>query len=222
MTRHEVLDAMYRDPDVADAIGKMEPADLRDDLRQEMFLVLAELDEERLLTMAREGWVKFFLVRTMLNMIKSDRSTFYNKFRRGFAELKETGDRYEAEEGEEAARYVRDAMKGLHWYEASLIELYAESGQNIAKISRDTRIPYRSLFKTIGKVKETMRKEIRKGEQDTQRVRLRLAIEVELPARADVDAIIDHIDLLDAGCREAIVSRGTLTKYSGFKIGKIG
>jgi DNA-directed RNA polymerase specialized sigma24 family protein len=213
---------MYRDPDVAEAIGKMEPSDLRDDLRQEMFLVLAELDEERLLTMAREGWVKFFLVRTMLNMIKSDRSTFYNKFRRGFAELKETGDRYEAEEGEEAAAYVRDAMKGLHWYEASLIELYAESGQNIAKISRETRIPYRSLFKTIGKVKETMRREIRKGEQETQRVRLRLAIEVELPAGADVDAIIDHIDLLDVGCREAIVSRSNLTKFSGFKIGKIG
>lgn len=222
MTRHEVLNAMYRDPDVAEAIGKMEPADLRDDLKQEMFLVLAELDEERLLTMAREGWVKFFLVRTMLNMIKSDRSTFYNKFRRGFAELKETGDRYEREEGEEAASYVREAMRGLHWYEASLIELYAESGCNIARISRETRIPYRSLFKTIGKVKEHMRKEIRKGEREVQRVRLRLAVEIELPASFNVDAIIDHIDLIDAGCRDAISARGPLTKFTGFKIGKIG
>jgi hypothetical protein len=221
MTRHEVLESMYRDPDVADAIGKMEPAELRDDLRQEMFLVLAELDEERLLTMAREGWVKFFLVRTMLNMIKSDRSTFFNKFRRGFAELKETGDRYEQEEGPDAAHYVRDAMRGLHWYEASLLEVYAENGCNIARISRETRIPYRSLFKTINKVKQQMKQEIRKGERETQRVRLRLSVEIELPATMDVDGIIDHLDLIDAGCRDAIATRGPLTKFSGFKIGSI-
>ena len=71
-------------------------------------------------------------------------------------------------------------------------------------------------------MKDTLRKEIRKGEQDTTRVRLRLAVEIELPAGSDVDAIIDHIDLLDAGCRDAIVARGTLTRFSGFKIGKIG
>jgi hypothetical protein len=157
----------------------------------------------------------------MLNMIKSDRSTFYNKFRRGFVELQETGDRYEREEGEDASAYVRDSMRGLHWYEAKLIEVYAENGCNVAAISRETRIPYRSLFKTIGKVKEHMRTEIRKGEQDVQRVRLRLAVEIELPASVDVDGIIDHIDLLDAGCREAIATRGPLTKFSGFRIGTI-
>ena len=78
---------MYRNKDVADAIGKMEPENLRDDLRQEIFQVLCELPEERLLEMHREGWLKWFIVRTMLNMIKSDRSTFHKLFRANFSEF---------------------------------------------------------------------------------------------------------------------------------------
>jgi hypothetical protein len=64
MDRQTLITNLYVDPDIAKAIGKMNPAELRDDLRQEMFLALCEQSEEKLMRMYEEGWIKFFLVRT--------------------------------------------------------------------------------------------------------------------------------------------------------------
>jgi DNA-directed RNA polymerase specialized sigma24 family protein len=223
MDRADIIQAMYLNPDISEAIGKMEPAQLRDDLRQEIFLVICELDEERLQTMHREGWLKYFVVRTMLNMIKSDRSTFYNKFRKGHEELADTADRIEEQSSEEAIGYVKQAMSSLHWYEETLMRMYSENGQNIAAISRETRIPYRSLFKTIRKVKHTLRTQIRNAEiePETTKVRMRLAVEMEIDGRPDTDVILDHIDKIDIVCRQALQSETSVTKYGGFKIGRI-
>lgn len=223
MTRHEIISSMYADADIAEAIGKMQPAELRDDLRQEMFLVLAELDEERLLTMHREGWVKFFLVRTMLNMIKSDRSTFYNKFRRGHDELTEKNEGMETAAGIEATAYVQQCLQSLHWYEREVIQIYAQNGNNIAALSRDTSIPYRSLFKTIRKVKKKLKQEIRNADdrQEPTRIRMRLMVEIEIPCTTDTDGIMEYIDTIDDSCRTGIASITKLNKFSGFKIGRI-
>jgi len=223
IARTDVISAMYTDTDITDAIGKMHPEELRDDLRQEIFLVLCELEEERLMTMHREGWLKFFVVRTMLNMIKSDRSTFYNKFRKGFDELTDISDKYEAEQGADASLYVNASMEKLHWYEREIMRIYADNGQNIALLSRDTNIPYRSLFKTIRKVKYNLKRDIRNHDegQEPTRIRMRLMIEIELEPAADTDTIMECIDTIDDSCRTGIAAITKLNKYSGFKIGRI-
>lgn len=168
MTREEVISRLYRDKDLADAIGKMEPAQLRDDLRQEMFLVLCEMNEERLMDMHEKGYLKFFLVRTMLNMIKSDRSTFYNKFRRTHSEYEDRHDPKDEqpEDNSETVARLNDRMSELHWYAAKVFELYSDNGRNIMKLSRETRIPYRSLFKTIRAVRVHLKQELKKPSAD--------------------------------------------------------
>lgn len=168
MTRLEILDRMYRDPDVEQAIQKMNPAELRDDLRQEVFMVLCEMDEERLMSMHQQGYLKFFLVRTMLNMIKSDRSTFYNKFRKPVVEWNERMDKHDEKEEDntELIAKLNDRMSEIHWYAAKVFELYSQNGKNIMALSRETKIPYRSLFKTIRAVKNLMKQELRKPSSD--------------------------------------------------------
>ena len=168
MTREQVISKLYTDKDLADAIGKMEPAHLRDDLRQEMFLVLCEMPEERLLSMAGQGYLKFFLVRTMLNMIKSDRSTFYNKFRRTHHEYEDRHDPKDTGPVEDDARIgqLNDRMSELHWYAAKVFELYSQNGRNIMKLSRETRIPYRSLSKTVAAAREHLRSTLKKTQPD--------------------------------------------------------
>jgi hypothetical protein len=159
---------MYVDPDVEQAIQKMNPAELRDDLRQEVFMVLCEMDEERLMSMHQQGYLKFFLVRTMLNMIKSDRSTFYNKFRKPVVEWNERMDKHDEKEEDntELIAKLNDRMSEIHWYAAKVFELYSQNGKNIMALSRETKIPYRSLFKTIRAVKNLMRQELRKPSSD--------------------------------------------------------
>jgi len=212
---------MYGNKDVADAIGKMEPEALRDDLRQEIFQVLCELPEDRLLEMHREGWLKWFIVRTMLNMIKSDRSTFWYKFRRQFVEVSDEMGR-EPEAAEDDTRdqgRVRDGVNALHWYEAKLIEIYAANGQNIAKISRETGIPYRSLFKTIKKVKDKLKKEVREERAPPSVATVRLSLDVTIEVSpSGADTILDTIETMDDATRMMLSSACRLIHYKGFTI----
>lgn len=162
-SKNDIISALYLDPDINQGIRKMQPVELQDDLRQEMFLVLCEMPEPKLLQMHSDGYLKFFLVRTMLNMVKSDRSTFYNTFRKIYIEIDESVDR--VEEGdhdlEELSKKLTRSLEVLHWYEKEIFKLYSQNGNNILKLSRDTKIPYRSLFKTIRKVKLFLKYKIR-------------------------------------------------------------
>ena len=93
MTRDKIISSLYTDKDITDAINKMHPEELRDDLRQEMFMVLLEMPEQKLKDRYSEGSLKWYLIRTMLNMIKSDSSNLYMKFRRCNDELTEKHDK---------------------------------------------------------------------------------------------------------------------------------
>jgi hypothetical protein len=155
VTKSHIIEQLYADKDIAQAIGKMQPVDLQDDLRQEMFMVLCEMDEKKLMDMHEKGFLKFYLVRTMLSMIKSDRSTFFNKFRK---QVEEWSVQYDSKEDEpypmdEMIYKLNKSMDILHWYEKEIFKLYSESGMNIMELSRNTKIPYRSLSLTIKKVK---------------------------------------------------------------------
>lgn len=155
ITRNHIISELYKDKDIAQAIGKMQPVELQDDLRQEMFMVLCEMDEEKLMGMHQSGYLKFYLVRTMLSMIKSNRSTFFNKFRK---QVEEWDSKYDSKDEnleyqDEMIVKLNQSMNVLHWYEREIFKLYSESGMNIMELSRNTKIPYRSLSMTIKKVK---------------------------------------------------------------------
>jgi len=152
---------MYNSPDINEAIGKMQPYELQDDLRQEVFLVLCEMNEEKLFEMFEQGYLKYFIVRTILNMAKSDRSGFYKKFRQLYQEIPLSYELKKEEYDESLVTKLEEGMQVLHWYEAELLKLYSENGKNLLAISRDTKIPYRSLLKTIRKAKVLLKYKIR-------------------------------------------------------------
>jgi hypothetical protein len=159
--RDFIIQEMYLSTDINDAIGKMNPIDLQDDLRQEVFLVLCEMDEEKLFEMYDGGYLKYFIVRTILNMAKSDRSNFYKKFRQVYQEIPLTYEVKKEDYDEGLMNKLEKGLEVLHWYEAELLKLYANNGKNLLAISRETKIPYRSLIKTIRKAKILMKYKIR-------------------------------------------------------------
>ncbi len=167
MNRTEIISNLYADKDIRDAINKMNPDDLRDDLRQEMFLVICEMSEDKLVERYKEGSLKFYLVRTMLNMIKSDRSTFYLKFRRQFEEWTVAHDKpmpNDDSTDEIILDKVKKSVEQLHWYERELLRLHAESGKTLRSISKETKIPYRSILLTVKTTRTRLRKIIRNGD----------------------------------------------------------
>lgn len=161
MNRSEIIEQLYLSKDINEAIGKMQPYELQDDLRQEVFLVLCEMDEDRLLKMYSDGYLKYFVVRTIVNMAKSDRSNFARTFRKVYEEV---GDLGSVEPYDESlTEKLNYSLKVLHWYEKEIFRLYSECG-NLLQVSRDTKIPYRSLLKTIKKVKTLLKYKIRNYE----------------------------------------------------------
>lgn len=163
MKREQIITELYLSKDIGDAIGKMKPVELQDDLRQEVFLVLCEMEEDRLLQMFNDGYLKYFIVRTILNMAKSDRSNFSRTFRRVYEDV---SDNYQVEVYDESiSDKLRKSMEVLHWYEKEIFRLYSESG-NLLQVSRDTGIPYRSLLKTVKKVKTLLKYKIRNYAHD--------------------------------------------------------
>ena len=161
--RDKIISDLYLSKDINDAINKMEPYWLREDLKSEVFLVLCEMDEQRLFQMFNDGYLKYFIVRTILNMAKSDRSNFSRTFRRVYDEVQ---DHYHNEEYDDSLSIkLARSMEVLHWYEKEIFRVYSETG-NLLQVSRDTKIPYRSLLKTIKKVKTLLKYKIRNNAND--------------------------------------------------------
>jgi DNA-directed RNA polymerase specialized sigma24 family protein len=205
VTKNKIISKLYNDQDIANAIAKMNPVELQDDLRQEMFLVLCEMDDTRLIEMHKNGFLKYYLVRTMLTMIKSDRSTFHNKFRRIFQEI---GCAVEdkpvpVDENNEALHVgIETVMKELHWYENGIFKLYAEN-KNISELSRQTSIPYRSLSKTISDTRKKIKSKMKeKSAQGYQLVHANLEMIIEVDAALDPSDVADAMEYMTAYFRE--------------------
>jgi hypothetical protein len=154
----------------------------------------------------------------MLNMIKSDRSTFYNRFRRGFEQLGDIGERLQDEGQDEAEKSIEGHLSGLHWYERKLIEIYSENGRNVAKISRETGIPYRSLFKTIKKTKSVLKAEIKAGQVSELKVRAKVIIEIGIPKAGTTDDICDELEAIQGAIEAAINTRPAFRRMSDLRI----
>jgi hypothetical protein len=167
VNRQAIITELYNSADINNAIGKMHPDFLREDLRQEVFMVLCEMDEARLLHMYSEVYLKYFIVRTILNMAKSDRSNFHKKFRQVYSEIPISYEVTKEEYNEEVLIKLEKGLEVLHWYEKELLQLYANNGKNLLAISRDTKIPYRSLLKTIRKARMLLKYKIRNSNDNT-------------------------------------------------------
>ena len=76
MNKNSIILELWESRELKEAIDKMQPEDLREDLRSELFKVLCEMDEERLIDMRTRNVLKFYLVRTMINMMQSKQANF--------------------------------------------------------------------------------------------------------------------------------------------------
>lgn len=94
MTRNQIINQLFLGKNFNDCIGKMQPEQLREDLRQEVILIVCEMPEEKIISLHQRKELEFFTVRIILNQIRSKTSPFAKKYR-GVAE------KY-IEEGEES------------------------------------------------------------------------------------------------------------------------
>ncbi|HBT93704.1 MAG TPA: hypothetical protein DEB23_05510 [Chitinophagaceae bacterium] len=162
MVKNEILAQYWTSKEVNDAFDKMHPEELRYDLKAEVFLVLCEMNEDKLVGLFERNELKFYIVRIMLNMIKSDRSTFYKNYR-NYSEFVDQDFVSDDNDKTDMFEKLELNMDGLHWYNKEMLKLYAiDFKKNAKELSRKTGIPYMSIIRTINKTKKQMKINIRK------------------------------------------------------------
>ena len=187
MTRSQITSELYQSKEISQVLQKVNPANLREELKQEMFLALCSISDEKFWSLYNSKGVngvpfygiynkngnaglRFWLVRCMLNMIYSTslNQPFFKNFRHQHEELHtDRPDVYtqhvttEEERNHLEALYDQMESKraGLTWYENELLNTWTDLNFNQKEISRKTGIPYMSVVKTISVIKQKLRDE---------------------------------------------------------------
>lgn len=156
---HIIVEKVYTSQWFKEVIEKMEPKQLQEDLRQEVIMVLLELGEQRITQMEADGMLKFYTIRTILNMIKSDRSKFFTMFRNyeEIADIKEQVDDEYLEQPEiDLNTIFTNTREQL--YEKDMLFHYCYSfDRNALAMSRGTGIPYKTIIRTLTNAKNRVK-----------------------------------------------------------------
>src|SRR5687767_7780596 len=140
----------------------MEPQHLRQDLKQETILSLLEQPDQRIIELRKRNELVFFAVRVIINLICSNRSSFYKTYRQ-----KTTPNIPEVQYHELNGRAVREELEeralgkidSLYWFDREVVRLYLKLGTYQA-IENETRIPKVSCCRTVVKAVKQIRSEI--------------------------------------------------------------
>jgi len=131
-----------------------------DDLIQEIALLLLEMDTEKWQEINEGGYLRWYVIRTMINMATSNRSTFARKYQlnQSKVELEDMPDINDYDfEKEENLIILEELLDDYHWYDRDMLKSYFKEG-SYRKVSAATGIPFKSVGntvkKTITKLKE--------------------------------------------------------------------
>jgi len=160
MDKNKIIEQYWLNDEVNQAFAKMQPEELQYDLKVEVFMVLLEMDDAKLFGLYERNEIRFYIVRTMLNMIKSDRSQFWKKYR-NYTEY--NGKEVVEVENNSVINVMEKGIEKLHWYQKEILRLYTfEFNKNAKELSRQTGIPYMSIIRTLKQTKTELKKYIRK------------------------------------------------------------
>jgi hypothetical protein len=162
MTRDKIITDLFVSKDFTGCIAKMKPECLQDELKSEVALILCEMSEEKILELYNSGGLKFYTVRIILNLIKSNTSPFYKKFRGNNIELSELIEPF-IEQPEPCLNDKKDSailgIENLYWYDREIIKLYGKLGTYRA-VEAETGIPFESIYKTVQRACKAIRKKV--------------------------------------------------------------
>jgi len=157
MDRNAIISELWSSDDLNEALKKMKPVEIQEDLKSELFLIICEIEESKLIDLYEKKQLKFYIVRIMLNLVQSSKNKFFKNYR-NFEEYNETEKPDEQDEPIEVMEFI----EGLYWYQKEILKLYTfDFNKNAKELSRQTGIPYMSLIRTLNQTKKELKKKIR-------------------------------------------------------------
>lgn len=187
MTRNQIIENLFTGKNFCDCIAKMEPRHLQDDLKMEVITIVCGWPEEKIIQLHENKALEFYVVRVILNQVKSKTSDFVRKYRQPVEYYVEaqpdlvgkgnnTTERHalniyqrvsnkqqtnessdERRIREQVEELALSEIDKLYWYDAEMIRLYLKLG-SFRAIQEHTGIPFISCYKNIQKSLATLKK----------------------------------------------------------------
>lgn len=141
---------------------------LSEDLLHDAILVFYE--KPNVQDIVDSGGATFYIVRILLNQFRSNTSSFNSTYRKRFEELNDRKYVFACNEEEECseknAKIAAEAIEELDWYSKKLFSVYREHNCNVSSVSRSTKIPNASIFRTLRKLRLHVQEKINKKENE--------------------------------------------------------
>ena len=133
-----------------------------DDLIQEAAMVILEMDEQKWTKVNDGGYVRFYIVRTMMTMATSPRSTFarthglfaHNK---QVPDIADDADGYDWEQ-EDDMTIIEALLDSYHWYDKEVLRLWIQEG-SYRKVAAKTDIPFKSIGNSVRRTLDQLKED---------------------------------------------------------------
>lgn len=170
MSCHNIIERMYRCEQVNKLIDRLDPPDLRDDLRQEFAMTLFNYDCDRLIELDKEDKLLFFSIRVLLNMATGTNGYFYRTYRKRDDRAAEYMSHIYSNHKPDikSAKIARDILDSKLLKDASdahesiIFDKYIELG-SCSKVAEYYDIPHMHTYQVVKKIKRELKEEIKKN-----------------------------------------------------------
>jgi adenylate kinase family enzyme len=150
----EILEKIYRSDELKECVSKIRPVTIQQDVLQCTFTELLLKDKEIILDLYARNKLMAYIAKMIYNMVRWERGSFRSSETKEILlqELPEIID-------EQKNEIIVVPLQKIHWYEAKILELYAELG-TYRKVAEVTGIPHISIYHTVQKARKNIKKHI--------------------------------------------------------------
>ena len=154
METKEILEKIYRSDELKECVSKIRPVTIQQDVLQCTFTELLLKDKEIILDLYARNKLMAYIAKMIYNMVRWERGSFRSSETKEILlqELPEIID-------EQKNEIIVVPLQKIHWYEAKILELYAEFG-TYRKVAEVTGIPHISIYHTVQKARKNIKKHI--------------------------------------------------------------
>ncbi len=163
LTKDQIITTLWNSKDMENMLSKFNAGGGQEDLKSELFAVLCEKEEAKLLEMYNSGQLMFFATGIVQRMIFQTGGRFHRRYRNCVYDYPENKlnlpDLDNFKEKEENIKKLEDGIKKLHWVEQKIVDLWQKEG-NLLSISKKTKISYKQVHKIMDNAKTKLVNEI--------------------------------------------------------------
>lgn len=151
ITKNHILTDFFRSRDLSEMLSKFDAGAGNEDLKSELFLVLCNQTEAKIIDLHTNKQLMFFATGIIQRMI-FQKGKFYRTYRKHTLEFNNNidliNDNYDLDTDIILNKIEESMDKDLHWVERAMVGLYLDKG-SMTKISEDVRMPFKQVQKIM-------------------------------------------------------------------------